>query len=45
MTAHAHFISSRSDDDPDSAFLITMYAVMTATFAAGLAMAVAVFFL
>jgi hypothetical protein len=45
MTAHAHFISSRSDYDPQSAFLLAMYIVMTATLAAGLAMAVAVFFI
>jgi hypothetical protein len=45
MTAHAHFISSRSDYDPDSGFLLALYIVMTFTFAAGLATAVAVFFL
>ena len=45
MTAHAHFISSRSDYDPQTPFIGAMYAIMTATFAAGLAMFVAVFFL
>lgn len=45
MTAHAHFISSRSDYDPRGPFIVAMYAVMTATFAAGLAMFIAVFFL
>lgn len=40
-----HIISSRSDSDPRSGFLVTLYVLMGATFGLGLAAVIAAFIL